>query len=537
MVSPALALLWQTWGRYRLALAALVAGFVALIAFQHTLIPSILVSETGVFLTVLPLGLFFACAGFIFSHGEIGPRPKNSSFPAWMFTLPVSTGQLVLWPMLGGAAAMALMWVVTARVVFRPVGLDVPVWWPALGLAATLAWLQAIDWSPLGLLNKFLLAVVTLVAVWGTSYAVVEKYHVEDWRALPLLLFLPAAYAAALAGVSRARHGAFEGRAGWQGLLETVARHLPERRRPFASPGRAQFWLEWRRCGVLVPVVLGAWATLLAALGLLVSQGFLGEACLLTLVYLVPIFSPLAGAVLGKSEVWSRQFAMSAYTAGRPLTSGSLATARILAAVWGLWVGCALLAGIAALSFALRDNWEMAQSMWRNITRGVDPRYEQVVGPLFVLGLGGATSLQLTGHLCAGLSGRFWVLAATFGFYLLVVPNFILIDSLVRNTGGGGDYKVAVADLFPVIVYGLILLKFQAATGVAYALLRRRLATVTFVATVFAFWLVSAGSLLGYVVCRTGMDPLRPLPVGVILYCPLTRVLLAPLAVEWNRRR
>jgi hypothetical protein len=534
MYSPALALLWQTWGRYRCLLGALALGFVAVIALQHSLSPNDLVSNKGVVLTVIPLGLFFGCAGFIFSHSEIGPRPKNSSFPAWMFTLPVSTSQLVVWPMLGGAAAMALMWVVAARVVFRPVGLDVPVWWPALCLAATLAWLQAIDWSPLGLVSKFVLAVVMLTTVWGTSYAVVERFHVEDWRALPLVLFLPAAYAAALAGVSRARHGAFEGRAGWQGLLETAARLLPERRRPFASSGRAQFWLEWRCCGVLVPLALGAWMLLLAGLSL-IDSGFFGMGCFFTLIFMVPPFSPLAGAVLGKSEVWSRQIRMSAYTAGRPLTSGSLAAARMLAAVLGLWVGCALLATAALSALAVRGDWGVALSTWRNMTRVVDPQYAQVVGPLFVVGMAGVVTLQLAGHLCVGLSGRFWVLAATFGFYLFVVPNFFLIDALLR--GSGGDYKSAVASLFPAIVYGLIVLKFQATAGVAYLLLRRRLATVTFVAAVLAFWLVFTGSILGYIVCRTGMSLLQPYMAGTILYCPLTRVLLAPLAVEWNRRR
>lgn len=536
MWMPAVALLWQTWARYPRALAALVLGFVAVIGFQRTLSPDVLVSEKGVLLTVLPLGLFFACAGFIFSHAEIGSRVKNSSFPGWMFTLPVRTSQLVAFPMLAGAAAMAVMWAVAAKLVFRPVGLDVPVWWPALCLAATLAWLQAIDWSPLGLLNKAVLAVVVLAGVWGISFAVVEKYHVEDWRALPLLLFLPAAYAAAWAGVSRARHGASEGRPGWQALLEAVGSRLPERRMAFASPARAQLWFEWRRCGVLVPAVLGGWMVFLAALTPLVGGDTFGGGCLMTSLYLIPVFSPLVGCVLGKPEVWSRQFRMSAYAAGRPLTSGTLAAARMLAAASGLWCGWALLAAGAALAFTVRGEWSLAGGMWRSMTRVTDPQYAALMGPLFLVSLIGVTTLQLAGHLCVGLSGRLWVLAATVVFYMVGVPNVLLTQGPLWGRFNGNEQASLI--LLRLIVGGAIAVKFLASAGVVGILLRRRLAGAGFVAAVVACWLVTAGSFLNYLVFRAGgAGDVWSFASVAVLACPLTRLLLAPPAVEWNRRR
>jgi hypothetical protein len=221
---------------------------------------------------------------------------------------------------------------------------------------------------------------------------------------------------------------------------------------------------------------------------------------------------------------------MSAYAACRPLTSGTLAATRMLAAVSGLWCGWVLLAAGGALAFTIRDEWVSPLSMWKNLTRVADPQYANLAGPLFVVSLIGVTTLQLAGHLCVGLSGRLWVLAAAAAFYLFGIPNFLLLST--------SSYKQGLLDLLPWMVGGAIALKFLLSAGAAGILLRRRLAGSGFVAAVAASWLVAAGSLLGYFTIRAnGAGDMRSFVSVVVLACPLTRLLLAPLAVEWNRRR
>ena len=73
-----------------------------------------------------------------------------STYPRRMYSLPVSSRTLVAWPMLYGGGVVALLWVAGACLVYRPSGFQTPILLPALGLAATLVWLQAFAWSPIG---------------------------------------------------------------------------------------------------------------------------------------------------------------------------------------------------------------------------------------------------------------------------------------------------------------------------------------------------------------------------------------------------
>ena len=44
----------------------------------------------------------------------------SSGYPRRMFSLPVPARTLVIWPMLYGSATVALLWVATAYLVYRP---------------------------------------------------------------------------------------------------------------------------------------------------------------------------------------------------------------------------------------------------------------------------------------------------------------------------------------------------------------------------------------------------------------------------------
>ena len=63
---------------------------------------------------VIPLTVTFTYFLAVFSFGLAGDlAARQSMYPARMFTLPVTTAALAGWPMLYGAAAMALLWLAT----------------------------------------------------------------------------------------------------------------------------------------------------------------------------------------------------------------------------------------------------------------------------------------------------------------------------------------------------------------------------------------------------------------------------------------
>jgi hypothetical protein len=96
-----------------------------------------------------------------------------------------------------------------------------------------------------------------------------------------------------------------------------------------------------------------------------------------------------------------------------------------------------------------------------------------------------------------------------------------------------------------VLLTGIaVALKFLAAAWVCRAVLRRRLAEPRFIAILVGSWAVVAGcffTLLYLANNQPGSVVAGPSVAGLAfvaaLLVPLTRILLTPLAIEWNRRR
>jgi hypothetical protein len=545
MRSPSLALSWQTWGRHRWLIGALAAGFAGLIALQRILPHSVQISEFGVFITTIPLGFMFIFVAYAFSHAEIGAGVKASSFPAWMFTLPVRTAVLVAWPMLWAALALSATWVAAAHWVFRAAGLDVPLWWPAFGLAATMAWLQAIDWSPLRLFSKLLAIAVVLGALWASLWTVMMRAAPDDPTRFLVLLFLPAAYGAALVGVSRARHGQHEGGLAWRLSLGGVLGQKVRQRRPFASAAWAQFWLEWRRTGILIPALVGCWLLLLTALIPVQNPEWISNVLGITQVYLLPIFAPLVGIVVGKTEVWSRQFRLTSFASRLPQPSGGLAVAKLQAVAAGLavaWVLLTLFSLAWMMHVTSERDWSKFWFNWEHAVRemGAAWAYAEIV--LFVISLVGITCFQLLGHLFAGLCGRIWVFGATILFYMVGIPNILVVNSWLHESHR--EVYDAYYNNLTLLAGVAVALKLLAAGWVCSATLRRRLAGSWFIGIIAGCWLLLAGSFFTflYLTNRPGGTVKESVSVAwlafvAMLAVPLTRILCTPLAVEWNRRR
>ena len=143
MHSPALAIAWQLWTRHRSGIVIALVSLVAMLA-ASPLLPLTARMIASSIVLILVIAYFMNILLFVNSIGSV-----DSTYPRRMYSLPVSSGTLVGWPMLYGGGVVALLWVAAACLVYRPSGFQTPILLPALWLAATLVWLQAFTWSPI----------------------------------------------------------------------------------------------------------------------------------------------------------------------------------------------------------------------------------------------------------------------------------------------------------------------------------------------------------------------------------------------------
>jgi hypothetical protein len=532
MHSPALAFNWQIWGRHRWGLAGallIVAGICALPQAYPTAKLTSNVGDTGVpfmMAILMPFGFVILYLAYVFSLAELGKRTGSSGFPLWMLTLPVRTPWLVLWPMLSGAVTVALVWLAVGWFALNEVGLEVPLVWPALGLACTLVWIQAVDWSGLGSISKALVACAVLAGLWTGLMR--GDTHDATFAALPVILLL--GFVAGAAGVSRLRRG---GRSSGF-TMAPVLRWRIGRERRFATGQQAQFWLEWRRNGSLLPLLAACWVLLLALFAVISNDGNVTTMMAAT-PYLSLILAPVAGLILGKPDVWSRQVRLPTFAAGRPLTCGDMVLAKLRMTALSLLAAWLVL----ALGLAIWLTWGTHYAdFWRALERTSEGQssaklYAMIAASL--AGLFGFNVLLMAGTFVVSLTGRFWLVLATLFFYLGGIPNLLAMDVL-------GIFKNHLVELATTA----IALKLLLAGWAFWYGHRRGLISGAGIAGLVTTWLVTVACTFLAFYLATPERPddlryrhsiLRDVALGIGLFCPLFRIALAPMALAWNRHR
>src|SRR5256714_2366605 len=254
MRSPALAIGWEFCRRHRWGLIA-VAGYWFVVATIRFLIlepgdPILVDSVRFAGLVSVPLTTTFVYLLAVFSFGFSGDlAARHSKYPARMFTLPVTTAALVGWPMLYGAAAMAILWLAARLFALWPSGIEIPLLWPALLAAALLAWTQALTWMAYGLPGVRLIVAVLCLA--GPDTVVLLAIHFKAREPMMLAILapqLPLAYLVARFAVARARRGDVPD---WRGMFAPAGGNaaLTRRRGHFPSPAPAPAGVGWRRPG------------------------------------------------------------------------------------------------------------------------------------------------------------------------------------------------------------------------------------------------------------------------------------------------
>ena len=372
----------------------------------------------------------------VFNYTEFNPRKGWAGFPYRLFTLPLPTFALVALPIVLGLAAIELIFWCWVKVIFAPDDLTNPLW-IAILLGSFMVIYEFILWAmagfkilrllTLGLLGAgfvgvgFLPALAVLDAT-GSSF---------DWcseRNLRPLLVLVAtgAFLAAWVCVARQRSGGGFRRNGFMLVMDALGDFLPRRRTLFQSPSHAQFWLEWRRNGYLLPLSVGALLfTVIAPL----SWAMRGQAGMSLWIFVWTLATPMILALpIGKGfsrpDFWSSDLGIPSFTAIRPLSSGEWVVVKLKVAALSTVLSWLLLLSFLAIWL---PNWANLSSLtmirvafWMAHGHSVYPQY--VIAALLVLTGVFVTWKFLVGGLWIGLSGSrklFVGSAATFGFVWL----------------------------------------------------------------------------------------------------------------------
>jgi hypothetical protein len=533
MHSTALALNWQIWGRHRWGLAGVVVIVAGICVLPQAYPPDKLTSNIGdtgmpFMMTILmPYGFVMLYLGYVFSHAELGKHAASSGFPPWMFTLPVRTPWLVLWPMLSAAVTVAATWLAVGWFALNKVGLDVPLVWPALGLACILVWIQAIDWSPLGFISKALAACAVLAGLW--TGLLLDDTHDVTFAALPVILLL--GFVAGSAGVSRLRRG---GRSHGFSLARAPAfRRRISSERKFATPQQAQFWLEWRRNGSLLQLLAAFWVVLVALFAVLTSNGD-ARTMIGATPYLSLVLAPAAGLILGKPDVWSRPLRLPTFAAGRPLTCGDMVLAKLRMTAMSLLAAWSVLAAGLAIWLAWGRNYA---DLWQDLLR-IPPEHRTarlyVMMAASVIGFFGFNVFLMAGTLVVSFTGRAWMVLAVLFLYLGGIPNLLAMGALKIVE----DYIIEWAT-------AALLMKLLLAGWAFRHGYQRGLISGAGIAGLIGSWWVTVGCafLALYLVFPENADDkayreyVRNCALAVGLFCPLFRIALAPMALAWNRHR
>lgn len=556
---PAQALAWELWHRNRWGLSAALAYFAALAALLQLVPGAELARRVGDLalrealaqghlraeelqyylgsLTALPLmaGLLFLFAAAAYGTSK-NLSVRGSTYPARAFTLPVSTASLVAWPMVLGGAAVAAAAGGIDRWVLRPWGVALPLHAPpGLLAAALLAWAQAVTWTPFRTDWFKSAAAVAMLGCLAGLAAADPAWGVP--RGLPALVLagsLPAAYAAALAGVSRARRGEQADGSRLVAWLRTVRACNRPVRRPFATAARAQFWYEWRLHGAGLPLLVGCVLPFLLALLWFQKDPLAVTTCALALGF-PPFIATMSVATL--SEFGGKEYlGVSTFTAARPATCAALVAAKLQMAALSALAAYALILTVVPLGVVCAGRWGEVAGAWHGARQHVPAARLAGLALLAVALLVLLTWKHLVENLFAGLTGRGWIV------------NVLMLSGLGLYAAGGAaggwlyfhpEHHTAFFAALPWLLGGLVAVKVAAggwACGYAcrLGLLSRRTAAVLAV-----LWLGAAAGL-AVVVSAAVPGARRELPLvvlGVLLFLPCARLSLAPLALVWNRHR
>jgi len=545
MSSLALTMAWQIWTRHRLGLRI----SAACLLFMVIIFPPILRnfdSNVVLVLTLIPATVVFAyVANLVLFADEVGGL--TSGYPRRMFTLPVATRTLVLWPMLIAVVAVVALWLVISVLIYQRGGYRPPLLLPALAIAVITVWNQTLCWMPIkSILLQVYSMTIGLMLLLGVPFVLLILDKVSSTELTVIgSIELPALCALALLGLTHARRGD-EWSFGLQDLsdrfwaiVDRFSRQPPN----FRTAAQAQLWYE-DRCHTWVLKGMTYVQLFLIYMFAMTAASRPGNKAtfFITLVSLVVtpfLMASMLGSDLGRMHpLRSKQRGLMSFLAVRPILTGEMIAAKyrvaalcvlhiwfLVLAMTGSWL---LLKGYAGDMAEFSRSFFRAYPGWRGST---------------ILGL--ATMLvpiitwkQATDNLVLVLTGRKWLVDGS------VLGTLCIVMCLIAAALWFGSHPESLVRIIPPLIWlaGVwVIIKALLALLAFRLALHRGLLRVQSILGICALWLILAAvtlTLVHLLLPQGGLPVPRAVALSASLSAlPLARFALAPLALDWNRHR
>jgi hypothetical protein len=559
--------MWTARRHFFLALlgAPLVCGWLF-----HFLPPAFLQGDGSNFLGYMPMGLSLFLTFVACNFTENDRRGRLDGFPSRLFTLPVPTRALVLAPIAFSALAVALVYLGWAKLALPALGKDLPLWWPVLYLGTGIILYQTIAWS----LARFRITRLLVLGIGGTLLATswlflrseaeniffagsTNGYSVRHLFCAALAAMSLAALIVANVVIEGQRRGGFRGFASWKFLnrengstnkrgqrtwSECLVDALPRGRRPFRSPARAQFWFEWRRHGILLPLATaGVLFLIVAPAPFCAPIGAESAGLLICWILALPVLLAfVVGKGFGKADLWSKEPGLPLFLATRPLDNTEWIGAKMKAAALATASSWLIVLTIAPLWFWLWCDWPSIVQQWK-LAAGREHRVivlSAVAIPILVL----FTWRFLVGSLYIGLSGKGWMLnLAACGVFLAFFSPLIGAIPYVQQHV---HHLLFPPRWFPWLLGGLLAAKIAAAAILTDRAHRRKYVNARAIGRYLVMWIGFAVILFLLVWPLIPFELIPPnsrwnkITFALLIFfaIPILRVSYAPIALARNRR-
>ena len=551
MHTPVAALAWELWRRHRLRLIAIV-GLVLFFAVMYPALCALagfnpgspdaleeMVKRAGLLTgpslqrvaQVLYL-LFLACGPsvamvlsllfvtWMFTFTEFDPRTKDPmTFPARLFTLPVSTPFLFWRLFLSGMAAVVVLYCAWVYCVPQPHTDIFLTYQNCFGWMTLLALAQGIVWALAAWPTTRIVVLMALLFCFLGSPAQREIF--ESPYVLPPLFLLGMALAAA--GLQKMRHGQWRGWAWPWPFAGWVARGEMRGPKRFASPAQAQLWFEWRRFArrlsfyavglALVPVALHLLVRFVAGWGPIQPDTVSGF--VLYLLFLPPTLHFCFAVTPSQADL---PFVMN-----RPLDNGGMMMAALKAAgISALVSGVVVLSAWWVMPLLGTTASEVGQAFLDSPQHGLTIILSLMILSWRLI----AVSLGFT------WSGRPWLARMPVWLMLAACLGGMTVAMMASDDATWNSFKW----LAPGLLAGLLAVKFLLAfLAFRLSLKRGLLAPSAFVVYLAVWTLLAAALLVPATILFHGQPGFLSLSLGIILLTPLARIGFCPIALAWNR--
>ncbi|MEO7715810.1 MAG: hypothetical protein ABIY70_06400 [Capsulimonas sp.] len=562
---PFVSLALYLWTQYRWAFAFAAAPWLVSAAVDHFL-------YAGQIPTLAQCGKMQSVTIFIFPAMLIlSPLVLLARMDDSLWLLPIRTRMLVGWAMSIGASTIALFWIATALCIWRPAGLDTPLWWPAAALAALFATVFTAASRP-DVLSRRDAAASVLLAIVIAALLLVKGHAV--WRTIVefssqtpesvlwagyltvAFLFFPVATARA----QNARMGEIKTEVD---VPNSKAHTSPAK---FRTPEQAQLWCEWRtRKWAIIGHVLtpGAMALLFPIILQIVHDtsagpnywGMYGFSSIdwygfgisvTTIVFLSGLAGAFAPRMLRRRDVtvnsvrWkfnNADIRVSPFVSVRPFDAASYVAIHLRIIAWsvvGVWIALLPAAAVWLMTPTIMHSAATTQGQAFIAVLGASKNGAMLLFYIAVL----AGSIFLSWAIPAemlflSLTGRWGIVVG--GYYTAKITILIAAGGVLLIANNSAHAALSIACCAVVVVCLKALLTLQATRR----LRKRSLISALTMRKVSAAW-AGAATVFFLLFCVALVPQGISWPqilLAILFLMPGPGLALVPLAFSWDRNR